>query len=152
MLMNYVDVLEEQYRDGMNTFWRNAKAMPADKIEWKPSPDSRTARTLMEEIVMTTGYSAKLISTMQVPTDSPSMDPSEDKKSIEDMEAEHRASAEDYLKAAKEFPEDKLKDTIELPWGKMTFLEVINYPYWNLMYHYGQIAYIQMMYGDKEMH
>jgi hypothetical protein len=149
MFMNYADALEELYRSGMDTFWRNAKAMPEEKLEWQPTPDNRTARALIEEVVMTTGFSAKLISTMQVPTDEPSKD---GEKSLADLEAEHRAAAEEYLKAVKEFPEDKLHDTIDLPWGKMTFLEVINYPYWNIMYHYGQLGYIQMMYGDKEMH
>ena len=31
-------------------------------------------------------------------------------------------------------------------------IEMMDYPRWNFNYHLGQIAFIQMMYGDKEMH
>ena len=33
-----------------------------------------------------------------------------------------------------------------------TYLEMMDYPRWNCTYHTGQIAYIQILYGDKEMH
>jgi hypothetical protein len=40
-----------------------------------------------------------------------------------------------------------------MPWGaKMTFAELLFLNYWNLVYHQGQIAYIQTLYGDREMH
>jgi hypothetical protein len=31
-------------------------------------------------------------------------------------------------------------------------IEMMDYPRWNFNYHNGQIAYIQTLYGDKEMH
>ena len=33
-----------------------------------------------------------------------------------------------------------------------TMPEMMDYPRWNFNYHLGQIAYIQTLYGDKEMH
>jgi hypothetical protein len=33
----------------------------------------------------------------------------------------------------------------------MTFEDCIAYIYWNTAYHWGQLMYVQTMYGDKEM-
>jgi hypothetical protein len=42
-----------------------------------------------------------------------------------------------------------------LPWNadaKMTTADMMFFPYWNLVYHVGQINYIQLLLGDTEMH
>ena len=148
--MNYEDVLEVMFEDGLDSLWRGVKAMPEDKLDWQPSPEARTVRQLLEEVVMTTAYSAKLV--LQQKDPGMSEEGGEDPKSLADMENAHRANVKEFMAAVREFPEAKLQDSIELPWGTMTFLQVITYPYWNLMYHWGQISYLQTMYGDKEMH
>jgi len=147
--MDYAESLDILLHSGADALWRTVRAMPADKLDWKPAETSRTARELVEEIVMTTGFSAGFISTQKMP-DMEGGDKSP--KSVEEMEQEHRAGLEDAIAAIKAFPADKLKEEVELPWGKQSWLEVIGYLYWNMMYHYGQIAYIQTMYGDKETH
>jgi hypothetical protein len=53
------------------------------------------------------------------------------------------------------FPESDLNDTIHLPFfgGRdFTFESIMGVFLWNLNYHYGQIAYIQTLYGDHSMH
>ena len=149
--MLYNDALTEMYNDGLENLWRTVKATPEDKMEWAPAPDARTARALLEEIVMTTGFSTGLIVTgaMGPMDDAPADSP---KKTLAQLEAEHRAASIELLKTIKEFPDARLQETVDLPWGTMTMLQIIWYPYWNLMYHWGQIAYIQTMYGDKDMH
>ena len=147
--MNYADALAEMLREGADSLWRTIKATPADKLDWKPAPEARTVRELMGEIVMTTGFSADFIRTQSMP-DMESGDKTE--KNLEEIEAQHRADLERLIGAIKEFPTDKLHEKVELPWATQTWLSIIYYPYWNLMYHYGQIGYIQTMYGDKETH
>ena len=145
--MNYADAFDTLLHSGADSLWRAVRAMPAEKLDWKPAPEARNARELVEEIVMTTGFSAEFIHTQKMPD----MEHSEtDKKGLDELEKEHRAALEKLVEAIRAFPEDKLSEKVELPWGTSTWLEVISYPYWNLMYHYGQISYIQTMYGDKE--
>jgi hypothetical protein len=52
-------------------------------------------------------------------------------------------------------PDEKLSKTKWLPYDggrDFTFIEMLDYPRWNLNYHAGQICYIQTLLGDKEMH
>ena len=150
--MNYVDSLELMFKDGVDNLWRSVNAMPEDKIIWRPAEGSRTARELLEELVSTTVYSISLIH----PQENPAKE-SEDKadlntKTVAELETEHRSAVVEFLKAVAAFPEEKLSETMDLPWGTMSFFQIISYPYWNLVYHWGQIGYIQTMYGDQEMH
>jgi uncharacterized damage-inducible protein DinB len=52
-------------------------------------------------------------------------------------------------------PDTKLTETRWLPFNggrDHTYLELLEYPRWNCTYHLGQVAYIQTLYGDKDMH
>ncbi len=148
--MNYADALAEMLHDGTDSLWRTVSSTPDEKLQWHPGPDTRTARELLEELVMTTGYSRQLLELQKDPGMAGAADDSD--KTIEELEKLHRESIEKYIDAVKAFPEDKLHEKITLPWGEMTFLQVIYYPYWNLVYHWGQISFIQTMYGDKQMY
>jgi len=147
--MDYDDALAEMIGDAADSFWRTLKATPPEKLDWKPAPDARSMRVLAGEVAMTTVYSAELIRSRQ----SPAMPEGDwDTMSLEDLEKAHRGGITDYLKAVRDFPAADLHQEPELSWGKMNFLQVIAYPYWNLVYHWGQVSYIQTMYGDKETH
>lgn len=152
--MDYVQALTELENDGADALWRSVHAMPKEKLDWKTAETARTARDVIEEIVMTTGYSAELISSQRMPEmgSVESKAGKSDKKDMAELEKDHRANIKKYLEAVKNFPVEDLLKTLDLPWGKMTFLQCIAYPYWNMIYHWGQINYIQTMYGDKEMH
>jgi len=147
-MLDSVDALKMMFDDGVDSLWRTIKAMPADKLDWRPAEGTRTTREILEELVMTTPFSAELIHTMKVPEMAEQKYPQD----IAELEKMYRASVDDFIKAVREFPEDKLQEKMDLPWGAMTFFQMITYPYWNLMYHWGQISYLQTMYGDKEMH
>ena len=129
--------------------WSAAKAMPEDKLTWKVSDDTRTARALLEELVTTAGFAAGLLRTKQMPSMEGGWGASAD-ETLEELEASCRSAYADFLAAAKEFPEAEYAETVELPWGTQSYLEMIQYPYWNLVYHYGQINFIQTMYGDTK--
>ncbi len=52
-------------------------------------------------------------------------------------------------------PDSALDDVISLPFAEgmtMSRAEVMMMTYWNYVYHTGQVAYIQRLYGDVEMH
>jgi hypothetical protein len=52
-------------------------------------------------------------------------------------------------------PDERLAETKWLPFNggrDHTYLEMLEYPRWNATYHLGQVAYIQTLYGDREIH
>ena len=117
--MLYPDGLELMFKDGADSLWRTVAATPEDKLDWRPAPDARTARELLEEVVMTTGFTAKLLETQAMPD----MDGASAKQSLAEMEKAHREGIQELLKALREFPEDKLQESLDMPWGKTTFFQ-----------------------------
>ena len=99
---------------------------------------------------MTTEYSIDLVKNQAAPGMSTGFP--DQPKDLAELEEKHRKAAKELAAAVAAFPAEKLSDELELPWGTMSFLQCIGYAYWNMMYHYGQIGYIQTMYGDTEFH
>jgi hypothetical protein len=74
---------------------------------------------------------------------------------IEDCEAALKPRLEKLFDAIRKCSDERLEETQWLPYDggrDFTIAEIMDYPRWNANYHLGQIAYIQMLYGDKEMH
>lgn len=129
--------------------------MPADKIEWSPLGQGRTALDQLQECAMAPdlylGY----------------LDPTYRRKAnsyAEAAELQRRwTTVEECLQALHEstialtdamrnLPLDRLNDEHTMPWGEqMTLQGIAGLHYWNLTYHLGQINYIQTLYGDKAM-
>jgi uncharacterized damage-inducible protein DinB len=147
--MTHVDALELWFNDGMGDLWRNVRAMPDEKLDWKPSETSRSARELMEEIVSVMPYNIGVLKEQK----SPEMAWDDTKnKSIDQLEAELTKTSADFFAVARAFPEEMLMEDVVLPWTTLKFVEMMAYPYWNMMYHIGQITYIQTLYGDEDIH
>jgi hypothetical protein len=157
-LQNYI---ADETRDKAEEVFRYAAAVPADKIEWSPGEGSRTVIDLCREMAKCPDWAFDLIA------------PNLPERSSEDqVMAESRAemagwSTVEECRAAcfeklgrlidmyREIPDERLKETKWLPYNggrDHTVLEMLDYPRWNFNYHCGQIAYIQMLYGDKNMY
>jgi len=121
-------------------------SLPADRRNWKPADSSRTALDQLAECAMNNGFTCEIVETRRVPFSS--------QESYFKQKADLVATGYDAVKSLLDtnteriiavieaFPEDKLTDEIDLPWGKSTLAEVLAYPYWNMAYHEGQINYI----------
>ncbi len=69
--------------------------------------------------------------------------------------AEFNQKITPWQELIRSFPEERFRETQWLPFNggrEHTYLEMMEFPRWNLTYHLGQIAYIQTLYGDREMH
>ena len=61
------------------------------------------------------------------------------------------SSTQALVAAVRGFPEDKLSETIVLPFGPgmtKTFAQMFEMPNWNMAYHEGQINYIKNLYEE----
>ncbi len=74
---------------------------------------------------------------------------------VDACEAEFNRRFEKVEAFIRAMPDADLAKTKWLPYNggrDHTFLEMMDYPRWNCMYHLGQIAYIQTQYGDNEIY
>ena len=71
------------------------------------------------------------------------------------IEEVSKGSLATLFDAIRNCSDERLKETVWLPYDggrDFTIQEICEYPRWNADYHLGQISYIQILYGDKEMH
>ena len=135
----------------------NLEAMPADKQDWRPLDLGRSALSLVQECAVINGFFATILRDQAVPA----MDWGAYKAACAALDTPEKATAAltesgTALAAAIEaFPEDRMAETVTMPFAEgmvMSFAQVMFTAYWNMTYHTGQIAYIQTLYGDNEMH
>lgn len=155
--MTYQEAIVELIQGAAADLFRSARTMPQDKLEWKPAETSRSPLELVQEIVQTTGWTTIILNNRGLPDlgEDPESDARDERKAwatLDACETELNNRTPALFEAIQNFPVDQLKETVDLPWGTMSWLQVIDYAYWNIRYHDGQIQYVQTMYGDTEMH
>ncbi len=135
----------------------NFEAMPGDKQDWKPLDLGRSALDQVQECAVINGFFTGILRDQAVPP----LDWGAYKAACAALDTPDKAttaltdSAKALAAAIEAFPEDKMDDTVTMPFAEgmvMTFGQVMFAAYWNMTYHTGQIAYIQTLYGDNEMH
>ena len=137
-----VDLIEEAYKE----LWENAEKLEG-KLDYKAGEKNRTPMEMLVECATVPGFLAPALENQALPP----MDgehPDAGLKTIADCKAHFESVKGSLYDAIKNFPQDKLGDTIETPWGTFTWMSFMAYCYWNPMYHVGQLGYIQMIHGD----
>lgn len=132
---------------------RNVKAIPADKLNWKPMENGRSVLDQFAECaaspeIMKRALSGQGYNYLEEDTAK--------RKSLTTLEAAEqalRSGNQRLMTMIRELPDSRLSEKVNLPWGDTWSLcEIANMHYWNLVYHIGQINYIQTLLGDFEMH
>ena len=136
---------------------RAAKAMSEERQTWRPLESGRSPVDQVAECSAANEFAAVTLREFIPPTFN--------KESLDGRKAELdampkalaalRASTDDLLAAIGEFPADRLEEMVDLPMApglRKPFAWVMMLGYWNMIYHWGQINYIQTLYGDWEMH
>ena len=129
--------------------------IPADKREWAPADTSRSALDQMAECAILNTYSAKTIQTRTWDADGGMEGYFKAKaEAVEKgwgyIEPLFKESVQKVSAALKDFPTDALHDPIETTFGTMKMTQILGYPYWNTIYHEGQINYIASILGTLD--
>lgn len=120
-------------------------ALPEDKRAWSAN-GARTALNMVAECALNNGYTADLVETRQW-----TAPPFEEYlalmntvagEDLGDLEKRLQESARRASAAIRNVPDDAMGVTFETPFGTMTMMQTIAYPYWNMSYHEGQINFI----------
>lgn len=151
-----VAMTEKSFKD----IFRTARAVPEDKLSWKPAESSRSALEQLQECAQSPIWSVGLLNDRQVPDFTPEMFEQFRTEraawtTVDACEAEALNRLPKLLDAIDRFPESDMQQTLFLPFGAgqaFAYWEIMMFAYWNAVYHTGQINFIQTMYGDMQMH
>jgi glutathione S-transferase len=149
-------MIHEAY-EGMLT---TARAMPEDKLRWKPLDSGRSALELARECTQSLNWCTGVLQGEPMPDFTPEVMQAMQSEqaqwaTLDDCERASVAKFEKLEAIVRSYPDGDLEKTIQLPFipGKdFSMADMIMVPYWNNTYHTGQINYIQTLYGDREMH
>jgi len=157
--MKIQDYIAHNTREAANEMFRYASAVPKDKLEWSPCEGARSTLSLCQELAMTPTWAYETIEGGKTEWNEEAMAEQtklmKQWKSVEDCKKQFDERFKKLEDLFRNISDQRLSETKWLPYGggrDFTVLEMMDYPRWNANYHLGQIAYIQMCYGDKEMH
>ena len=144
----------------MEEAFRYAKAVPTDKVDWRPNESGRSVLDICKELAKCPDWAYDLLDGkgMELEAGDMAADEMGHWETIDDCETALTQKLSRYLSFIAEYPDEKLDEVIELPFGEggsmRTFSmgEMMGYPHWNAVYHLGQIAYIQTLLGDGDNH
>lgn len=157
--MRIQDYIADCAREAANHAFKYARAVPGDKLEWVPAEGARTVLEMCRELGMTPSWA---LSGIQDSASEWNEEKAKEQrelmaswKTIDDCTAQFDKRFEAWEALARGMTDEDLSKTKWLPYNggrDHTYLEMLDYVRWNCTYHLGQIAYIQTLYGDKEMY
>ncbi len=126
--------------------------LPEDKRNWSPMGDARTAVDQIAEVAIQNGSTAEIIRTGSFPENYDFSEFAQLKKTLsgknlDELKEILQANSSKVVAAILEIPDEDLTIEVQMPWGAMTMPQIMAYPYWNTIYHEGQINYIASMLG-----
>jgi hypothetical protein len=151
------DLAAELTRDAADRLARAIRAMPPDKVAWSPFENGRTA---IDQVVECAGLNM-IVADILTRRDTRPLDEAAYERMRQENDTAEKALAllergtAALVRAIEGFPHAHLDDTLVLPFAgnvKRTFARMMMGGYWNMIYHWGQINYIQTLYGDREDH
>jgi hypothetical protein len=137
--------LTEKQIDGV---FRAARALPADKLDWKPAPGARSALDQLQEIATALAQFEQIYEEKKIDFDEAKFGKWVEERSkitsIDELEARCRKETAGLIDRINKTDPANFSDPVDLPFpgGPYTYVDVLGYHYWNCSYHEGQINYI----------
>lgn len=146
------DLLVRQLERAQDGFLRVAAKVPADKLDWKPSPELRSALDQFQEVATILGATWPLYAERKL--DWGMRQFAEFKKASrafdthEALEAELRRQTGMLIEHVRGLSDDDLGQPVSMPYLEGYLVaDTIQKHIWNLAYHEGQIAAILLRLG-----
>lgn len=127
-----------------------------EKATWKPLDEGRTALDQVAECALICASMVDVLKNWKMPEFTPEMiaeyETSKAALSMEEASAMLQEKTAELCDVIRAIPDDQLEGTMQFwgpePWARVG---VMGYHNWNMVYHNGQLNYIQTLYGDKSM-
>lgn len=158
--MRYQDQIIRLTQQQAESFIKNIRAIPEDKLNWSVEGAGRTPMDMLQEIAQAPGFAIPMLTNKACPPFDPeswgkAMEARKAWVTVDQCEAIMNENLEKLYAVIKDYPDADLPFEIDLPFVeglRQSMADIMAYPYWNLSYHLGQICFVQILYGDKEMH
>lgn len=124
------------------------RGVPAEKLDWKPAPD---ATTVLWQLNHCATFPKFIKDSVEAGEMRFSGEPIPELPYEDAVKAFEKAT-EDFCAFVATVPDAKLGEQMTFPWGTYPISAILTWHEWNNTYHFGQVNYIQLLYGDKEMH
>jgi hypothetical protein len=158
--MRYQDQVVRATQRALDDVIRAAEAVPGDKVEWVPMGEARSVLSQMQEIAASGDWFVPIVRDRAVP-------PFDEhaRRELGRLRAANN-TLEKCIESAQKgtstlcqeislFPTENLEEELVMPFGggmRMTMADILMLHHNNMNYHHGQINYLQLMLGDREMH
>lgn len=139
----------------VNMLFDSAKRMPEDKLVWSPLEQGRTALDQLQECATAPDFYLRYLDPKYTPLYNSYEEASAAGKNFLTLaacEQECERLTGQLIDAIRAITPDRLGEMHTMMWGEqMSIAGIAGLHYWNLVYHLGQINYIQTLYGDRNM-
>jgi hypothetical protein len=131
-----------------------AESTPAERLSWVPMGEARTILDQLTECVVANMKWTQILRTRRYANLGRVVWEAVESEcdSLSKLTTRLQQSAADLCEAIGSIPDNETGDEIETEWGPYTLADCCLHAYWNMVYHEGQINYIQTLYGDTEEH
>lgn len=149
-----MEQLIQMNNSAVDMFFQSARKMPADKLSWKPLDTGRSALEQAQELATSPHFFLMHINPNHKPPfanfeDFTKESSTWDLDTCEKKCREITSTINDFV--ATMTPE-QMGQMHSMPWGmEHSGGEIAGFHHWNLVYHLGQINFIQTLYGDNDM-
>ncbi|OGF56698.1 MAG: hypothetical protein A2Z21_06300 [Candidatus Fraserbacteria bacterium RBG_16_55_9] len=132
-----------------------AQGVPTDKSQWKPEGLGKSVHEILEHLAGANHGFAALIRGGAL---SETAKKSVDRQSIKNPAASYphavealRESGQALAEAIASVPDEQLRQERPMPWGETwAVTRLLTAPSAHIAYHWGQICYLQTLWGDQE--
>ncbi|CAN5460343.1 hypothetical protein BH11ARM1_BH11ARM1_05120 [soil metagenome] len=152
-----LQIIEETKKAAAEAF-KYILAVPEDKADWKPLDQGRSVLSIAQELAKCPDWASEILTTGWN-TDEAAMAQQQEEMgswtTTAECEKQCMSKLEKYYAVLASISDSDLEKTQFLPFDggrDFTYAEMMSYPRWNFNWHAGQVAYIQTLYGDNEMH
>ena len=150
-------------RQALDALFSAARHVPADRRDWVPMGEARTVQGLLAECALTTPF---YIAAQGTVAEFLTVVPDEETRelwhrrtaraqgTLEGAEAVAQETFAELCQSLEAVPDARLSQVHPHPMDpnkQATGADLLFLTYWNLVYHTGQINYLQMMLGDTEL-
>ncbi|MBV9852843.1 MAG: DinB family protein [Armatimonadetes bacterium] len=147
-------------QEALAALFRTARHVPVDKYHWSPMGEARAAQNQVAECALTPMVYLSLLDGHPMDFSDPAVRRHGEQmmSALDTVDAAEAAAQEQYARLytrIESLSDADLTRTVRLPFGggrDVPIADIIFFAYQNIVYHTGQINYLQLMLGDKEMH
>lgn len=131
----------------LDTLFRDARALPADRLDWKPTPESRSALNQLQEVATSADiFRAALKERKIVWSDEMFSAWLQERAKYTDLDTLEKVAREGHARLYEDIlnlTEDELDEPFDMPFpGEWKLADVLTYYHYNASYHDGQINFI----------